>query len=448
MIQIEQLIHCRWLLPIAPENIILENHSIALEKGKILAFGPTNQMNHQYVGKQTLKLDNHVVLPGFVNCHTHAAMNLYRGMADDVSFVHWLNKSILPAEKTICSPEAILDGSKLAVAEMLRTGTTCFNDHYFMPNLTAKLARELNIRACLGLQIYNVENQWAKDADDAINKGISLYQHAEKHELNHWLLAPHAPYSVTDDNFRRIKQLSDQYNLRIHIHLCESEAENQHSFRQYQCRPIERMNKLGLINEKLIAVHMLFVNQAEIELCAAQHVNIVHCPESNMKLANGFAPITQYMNQGINVALGTDGVASNNDLDMLGEARTASFAAKAINQNPETLSALELLKMMTLNGAIAVGLDSQIGSIEPGKSADIIAVDLSDPLTQPVYNPASHLIYCASKTQVSDVWVAGKKVLDRGEFTIIDKEELKQIANKWQPKVVAALQNAQSIEAL
>ncbi len=448
MTQVDQILNCRWLLPIAPENTILEHHSIAINAGKIIAVAATATIKQEYKSNNNIDLLDHVVTPGFVNSHTHASMNLFRGIADDVDFVDWLTNNILPAEQIVCNEEAIIAGSKLSIAEMLRTGTTCFNDNYFFPHVTAEIAKQLGIRASVGLQIYNVENQWSKTADEAIDKGLAVFNAAEKHELISWMLAPHAPYTVTDDNFSRIKEISDQHELRVHLHLCESQAETQHSLDNYNKRPIARLDDLELLNDKLLAVHMLDVNPEEITLLAKKGVHIAHCPESNQKLANGFAPIKAYGDAGINITIGTDGAASNNDLDMLGEARTASFTAKALSKDPKTLSALTCLKMITLNGAKALGLDDKIGSIEIGKAADITAVDLSDNITQPVFNPASHLIYCAAKTQVSDVWVAGKRLLQNFKLTAIDQAELKAIANEWQPKILAAIGKGDSVRAI
>ena len=436
---VDTLLHCRWLLPIAPLHQILEHQTVAIKNGKILAVGPKNSMR-DYNATETVTLNDHVVMPGFVNTHTHAAMNLFRGLSDDVDFTTWLFKNIIPAEQQTINEDAIAAGNTLAIAEMLRTGTTTFNDHYFLPHITAKQVIDSGIRANLGLQIYNVKNQWANDAEHAMDRGMAIYKEHTPHDRITWALAPHAPYSVTDDNFRRIKKLSETHDLRVHIHLCESAGEIDESIHQHKMRPIERMDKLGLLNDKLIAVHMVHLTHNEMKRLAEVGAHIVHCPESNMKLANGIAPVVDLLEHNINVSLATDGAASNNDLDMLGEARTASLAAKAITQDPEALSAMQLLKMMTINGAKALGLDDKIGSIEAGKAADIIAIDLSDNLTQPVYNTASHLVYCACKTDVSDVWVNGERLLNHKTLTRFDRDELKQTAEVWQKKIVEALQ--------
>ena len=421
---INTLLHARWIVPIVPRNQVLENHSIAIDNGKIMAILPTDIAKKTYDAKKVIDRSDQIVMPGLINTHAHTPMNLFRGLADDLQLMDWLNNHIWPAEAKILCPDSIRDGSRLAIIEMLRGGTTCFNDHYFFPNETAEVAIQAGIRACIGLWVGSIPTGFAKNAEEYIQKAKQAYANRDKNPLITFALAPHSPYVNDDHSLRLTKTFADDNHLKIHIHLHETQTEIQINLEKYGNRPMHRFHDLQLLNDRLIAVHMVHVNDDEIALCAENNVHISHNPESNLKLASGFAPIAKFLKAGVNVAIGTDSAASNNDLDMFSELQTAALIAKGVTQDPTVLDAMTTLEMATINGAKALGLEKEIGSIEVGKYADLISIDSAHFITQPMYHPISHLVYAINRLQVSDVLVAGKQLLNRGEFTEIDTNEV------------------------
>ncbi len=422
-----------------PEGQILDYYSVALQGGDILEILPTGEAKAKYSAEQEHNLPSHALIPGMINAHTHAAMSLFRGMADDLPLMTWLNEHIWPAEQRWISEEFVADGSRLAIAEMLRGGTTCFNDMYFYPDITAKVAADAGIRAAIGLIMIDFPSAWAADADEYIQRGLEVHDSYRNHHLISTAFAPHAPYSVSDAPLERIRTLADELNIPIHIHLYETDDEVEQSQQNYGCRPLERLQKLGLLSPALQAVHMTKVDIDELELFAQSGAHVIHCPESNQKLANGFCPVDKLLKSGINVALGTDGAASNNDLNMFGEMRTASLLAKGISHNPSTMPAATALRMATLNGAMALGIADRTGSLEAGKAADLVAVNLGDIETQPVYNPISQLVYATDRSKVTDVWVAGKQLLKGRELTTMNSREILAAAAKWQHNIAEPL---------
>lgn len=432
---VDTLIHARWIIPIQPENTVFEHYSLAIHEGKIVGLLPTELAQLEYKSENIIELHSHALTAGFVNAHTHSAMSLMRGVADDLPLMDWLENHIWKLESKWMSEEFVRDGTDLAIAEMLRSGTTCFNDMYFFPEITAQQAIKHGIRASLGLIVIDFPSIWAGDSNEYINKGIALHKELLKHELISTPFAPHAPYTVSNEPLTRINEVAQDLKLPVHIHLHETAHEVETAFAQSGQRPIERLHALGLVNDSLIAVHATQLTDEDIALLADAGASIVHCPESNLKLASGFCPVAKCLEAGINVALGTDGAASNNDLDMLGEMRTAALIGKAVAQDAKAISAMTALKMATLNGAKALGLDSQIGSLEIGKSADVIAIDLSDLETQPLYCPISQIVYAATRSQVSDVWVAGNQLLKSRHLTTFKMRELKEITDKWHARL-------------
>lgn len=431
------IIHARWICPVEPENTLYQHHAIAIKGGRIIDCLPSDAARERYPNCPSQALNQHLLIPGLINAHTHTPMNIYRGLADDLPLMTWLQKHIWPAESATLNEENVALGSQLAIAEMLSGGITCFNDHYMHPNITAKVAEDMHCRAAIGLQMMNVPTSWAVDANEALDRGLEVKESLGDHPLRRWILAPQGPYTIDDNTFKRIAAVSAEQNIRVHIHLHESQAEIDQSIEQFGMRPIERLDKLGLINERLIAVHMVHVTDDELTLLAERGAHIVHCPEANLKLASGIMPMAKYQAHHLNVALGTDGAASNNDLDLLGEMRTAAFIANGHSGDPTCLSAEQALRMATINGARALGLADDIGSIEVGKAADLVAIDLSDWLLQPCYNPLSHLLYVASRQAVSHVWVAGKCRVENGNLLDVDintlMRRLKTVADTLTP---------------
>ena len=434
--QVDLLIHARWLIPIVPEDVVYEYYSLVINQGKIIALLPTCDAKQQYQATTVEQLDNHLVTAGFINSHTHASMSLMRGIADDLPLMEWLQEHIWPLEQQWMSEAFVEVGTELAIAEMIRSGTTCFNDMYFFPDIVAQQAIKIGIRASVGLIVTDFPTVWAEDSDEYVKKGVALLERYQDEPLITLPFAPHAPYTVSDKPLKTIADLSQQFQNRVHIHLHETQHEIEMEHQNTQQTPLQRLDGLGLLNSSLIAVHMTQLTAADIQLVADREVHIVHCPESNLKLASGFCPVAQCIEAGINVALGTDGAASNNDLDLLAEMRTAALLAKGVAGDASAVSAMTALKMATINGAKALGLENTIGSIEVGKSADIIAINLDELETLPLYHPISQLVYATNSRQVSDVWVAGQSLLKQGQLTTIDVKILKQKIAEWQQRLL------------
>lgn len=435
MTEVDTLIHAAWIAPVEPAETLLENHAVAIRDGRITAILPAEEAE-RLSARRRVRLDEHILIPGLVNAHTHAAMSLMRGLADDLPLMTWLQEHIWPAEQQQVSAGFVHDGSLLACAEMIRSGTTCFNDMYFFPEETARAVDQAGLRAVMGLIVIDFPSAWARDADDYLHKGIALHDELRGHARIRTAFAPHAPYSVADGPLGRIVTLAEELDLPIHMHVHETAAEVEQSLKEHGRRPIQRLDDLGLLGPRLVAVHMTQLTEAEIAHCAERGVQVVHCPESNLKLASGFCAAARLREAGLNVTLGTDGAASNNDLDLLGEMRTAALLGKGVAADAAALPAPAVLEMATLAGARALGLDDEIGSLVPGKSADLVAVRLDTLETAPVYHPLSQLIYAAGREHVTDVWVAGQPLLRDRELTTLDEAELLGRARHWRDKLL------------
>lgn len=435
--QVESLINARWVIPVEPGHDVLDHHSIAINDGRIYAIVPTVEAREQFVAQRTVDLPRHALIPGLINAHTHAAMSLFRGLADDLPLMDWLNHHIWPAEAKWAHEEFIADGTRLAVAEMLRGGTTCFNDMYFFPDVTAQVAAQSGIRSVIGLILIDFPSAWAEDTDAYLAKAIEVHDQLRNDPLVHTAFAPHAPYSVSDKPLQRLLVMANELDIPVHMHVHETRDEIQQGLDAHGIRPLARLHKLGALGPSLAAVHMTQLNDDEIELTAQSGANVVHCPESNLKLASGFCPVQRLLDAGINVALGTDGAASNNDLDMLGEMKTAALLGKGVADDPSALPAEQVLQMATLNGARALGLAEHTGSLVVGKAADITAIDLGQPTTQPVYHPVSQIVYAAGREQVSDVWVAGQRLVSNSRVNCMDIQSIVYNAGRWGQRIGA-----------
>lgn len=432
---LDTLIHARWIVPVEPSEIVLENHSLAIREGRVQDLLPTPVARERYTSEETLELPHHVLIPGLINTHTHAAMTLLRGLADDLPLMEWLQQHIWPAERRWVSEEFVHDGTQHALAEMLRGGTTCFNDMYFYPEITARAAAACGMRATVGLIVIDFPSAWAGDTDQYLSKGLQVHDEYRNDPLIRTAFAPHAPYSVADGALGRIRTLADELEIPIHMHVHETADEIRHSQREYGERPLARLQRLGLLSPALVGAHMVHLEDEEIAAYAAAGAQVVHCPESNLKLASGFCPVYRLLEFGINIALGTDGAASNNDLDLFSEMRTAALLAKALANDASALPAQQALRMATINGARALGIEQDVGSLEPGKSADIAAVDLGNIECQPAYHPVSQLVYATSRDKVSDVWVAGRHLLKDRSLTSLDESEIIARTDHWQQQI-------------
>src|SRR5882757_457783 len=408
---IDLLVLPRWLVPVEPAGVVLEEHALAVDGGCIVDVLPAAFARQAFQPRETVELPDHAVLPGLVNIHTHAAMNLLRGLADDLPLMDWLQNHIWPAEGANVSYAFCADGVRLAAAEMIRGGTTCFNDMYFFPDATAAVAAEVGLRANVGLIVFDFPTAWAQNWEEYIHRGVEVHDRLRGNPLVRAVFAPHAPYTVSDAPLKRVRELATELGIGIHMHVHETAAEVEGGLQAAGKRPWQRLRELDLPGQDFIAVHMTQLTDAEIAEAGKLGVSVAHCPESNLKLASGFCSVAKLLAAGVNVALGTDGAASNNDLDMFGELRTAALLAKGVSGDASALPAGAALHMATLAGARALGLEDQIGSLEKGKAADFIAVNLNHPATQPVYNVLSQLVYAAGRDQVSEVYVAGRPLL-------------------------------------
>lgn len=439
MKHVDTVLNARWLIPIEPCNTVYDNHSLVIHEGKIVDILASANVAEKYSAKEMIDLSSHAILPGFVNAHTHSPMTLFRGLADDLPLMEWLNNHIWPAETKWLSDEFISDGTEIALAEMIKSGTTCFNEHFFFPEAIIKVTDAAKMRATIGATIINFPTNWSKNELDGFAKFQQLQQQLGDSPLISISLAPHSPYGTTDEVLEKIAAYSKEHDLPIHMHVHETDQEVSDSIKQFGKRPLQRLHDLGLLSPRFQAVHMTQLNEADFDLLTTTKTSVTHCPESNLKLASGFCHVQKLLDYGINVALGTDGAASNNDLDMIGEIRTAALLGKAVANNATAVCAPTALQMATLNSAKALGLSEQIGSLKIGKLADVIAINLDSINTQPVYNPISHIVYSTTHTQVTDVWVNGVRLLKNRQLQTIDEQKIFQLAKKWQDRLQSSL---------
>ena len=437
MPHVDTLVHASWIAPVEPGHQVLFDHSIAVAGGRIVAVLPRAEAEQAYQADNVQQLDDHLLVPGFVNAHTHAAMTLFRGLADDLPLDEWLQQHIWPAEGRFVSDTFVRDGTRLAMLEMLRGGTTCFADMYFFPDEVARVAIEAGMRVAVGLIVIDMPTVWARSADEYIAKGCDIYDQFHDDPLISTAFAPHAPYTVSDAPLERVRVLADELDIPVHMHVHETEREVADALAASGERPLDRLARLDLLSPRLMAVHMTALEDGDIELLARQGVRVVHCPESNLKLASGICPTARLAEAGVTLALGTDGAASNNDLDMIGEMRSAALLGKVAAGSAAALPAHEVLRMATLGGARALGIDDEVGSLVPGKAADMVAIDLGAPETQPLYDPVSQLVYAASREQVRHVWVAGRHLLNERHCLTLDRAAVVASARGWQQKISA-----------
>jgi 5-methylthioadenosine/S-adenosylhomocysteine deaminase len=435
----DTLIAPRWCVPVEPANVVLTDHAVIVNDGRISDILPIAEAREKYQPSITITRPDHVLIPGFVNAHTHAAMTLMRGLADDMSLQEWLKDGIWPVEKRWVGAEMVRDGTELAIAEMITGGTTCFSDQYFFPEIVAETAVDLQMRAMVGTPIIEFATAWAQDVSEYFQKANDLvHDPYVDHPLISTCFAPHSSNALSDESFVELRVLADQLDVPVQMHLHETATELAMAVERTGKRPFQRIHDLGLANASLLAVHCVHLNDEEIDQIAVAGINIAHCPRSNLKLASGIAPVTKYRDAGINVAIGTDSAASNNTLDMLAEMRTTALLAKADTADASAISASEALRMATLDGAASLGLAEETGSIASGKWADLTCVDLNRLHSQPVYDPVSQLVYTARADQVTDVWIAGKHQLDNGDLTQIDTHSLLQRSNEWRDRFAAS----------
>ena len=439
-IDVDLMIEARWIVPVNPSNQVLEHQSVIVNQNGIVDIISIELARVKYAAAKTVVLNEHILIPGLINLHAHAGMTLMRGLSDDIPLMPWLQNHIWPAEQQVVSEKFVRDSTLFGCAEMLAGGVTCFNDMYFFPQAASEAVLQAGMRAQLGLVVLEFPTNYANNADDYIEKGLLIRDTWRGNPLLSASLAPHAPYTVSDTTFEKVITYAEQLGLGVHTHLNETKAEIAESVEKFGVRPIKRMANLGVLGPNLTAAHCVQINNEDVELLSAHGVHVAHCPSSNAKLGSGIAPINWLLSLDVNVGLGTDGAASNNRQDMFAEMRLAALLAKATTEDATSISAAKALEMATINGARALGLDHQVGSIEVGKLADLTAVRISDVETLPCFDPLSHLIYACGREHVSHVWVSGDLRFERscqqaGLYANIEPNELKEIALLWQSKL-------------
>lgn len=435
MEDVDLLLHPSWIVPMEPAGAVFEAHSLAVRAGRIVALLPRPEAEGRYRPARVRELPGEALMPGLVNAHTHAAMTLLRGYADDLPLMTWLTEYIWPAEQAHVGEAFVRDGTELALLEMLRGGVTCFNDMYFFPETVAEAASRAGMRATVGMIVIDFPTVYASGPDEYLEHGRALHAQWRDHPLIDTVLAPHAPYTVAEENLERVRVVAEDLDRRVHIHLHETAGEVAEGVRQRGERPLARLDALGLLDPRLLAVHMTQLTEGERARVAETGAHVIHCPEANLKLASGFCPVSDLLARGVNVALGTDGAASNNDLDLFGELRSAALLAKAVSGDAAALPAWQALHLATLGGARALGRDHEIGSLMPGKAADLVAVDLSGPEAQPLHNVVSQLAYATGRDQVTDVWVAGRPLLEDRLPQTLDLPAILERAARWRDTI-------------
>ncbi|MBB4863801.1 5-methylthioadenosine/S-adenosylhomocysteine deaminase [Pseudomonas nitritireducens] len=434
---LDLLLFPTWIVPVEPAGVVLQGHGLGIRDGRIALLAPRAEAL-RHPATETRELPGMLLAPGLINAHGHAAMSLFRGLADDLALMTWLQEHIWPAEAKWVGEDFVRDGTELAIAEQLKGGITCFSDMYFFPQVACEVVHKAGVRAQISVPVLDFPVPGARDADDAIRQGLALRDDLKHHPRIKVAFGPHAPYTVSDDKLENILMLAEELDAGIHMHVHETAFEVQQALEKHGERPLARLHRLGLLGPRFQAVHMTQVSDDDLAMLVETNSSVVHCPESNLKLASGFCPVERLWQSGVNVAIGTDGAASNNDLDLLGETRTAALLAKAVAGQATALDAHRALRMATLNGARALGMEQETGSLELGKSADITAFDLSGLAQQPVYEPVSQVIYASGRDCVRHVWVGGKQLLEDGRLTRLDEERLIAVAGEWGRRIAGA----------
>lgn len=422
------------ILTVDAENTELVDHSVVVVKGLIHSILPHSQARERFPDAPRIDRRGHLLMPGLINTHTHLAMSLLRGFADDLPLKVWLEQHIWPVEARHMSREFVADGTGLALAESLLGGVTTVNDMYFFPDVVAEVCTQVGMRATIGLPILDFPTAWARSSDEYFDRGLAVHDQLRGHPLIRTLFAPHAPYTVSEAPLLRIGMLASEMEIGIHMHVHETAAEVADYVVAHGRRPLQHLHDIGLLTSDLLAVHMTQLSAEEIEMVAAAGCHVIHCPESNLKLASGFCPIGALTNAGVNIAIGTDGAASNNDLDLLGETRTAALVAKAFCGDASAVTADEAIRMMTINPARALGMDNQVGSLETGKAADIICIEPSIGM-QPSYHTSSQILYATGRERVRDVWIDGRRMVADRRLETLDAERIISVANLWQQRI-------------
>lgn len=432
---VDSLISASWVIPVEPSCEPIDDGAIAVLDGRIAGVGERRQMQQRFVPSVQIDRPGHVLLPGLVNAHGHAAMTLLRGQGDDLALKDWLEGRIWPLEAKWVSDSFVEDGARLAILEMLLGGTTTAMDMYFFPEAATRAALEIGMRWVMGIIAIEFPSAYGAGIDEYLKKGLATRDRYQGDPLFGAAFAPHAPYTVSDATLTRVRSLADELEIPIQMHVHETALEVSEAVAESGVRPLARLKALGLLTPSFMVVHGTQLSEAEIEDLAAAGSHLVHCPRSNLKLNAGFAPVSELLQAGVNVALGTDGAASNNRLDLWAEIDAAALVGKWVGNDATHPNAAQALTMATAAGARALGLEADLGTLTPGKWADVIAVDLRGPNTQPLHDVVSQVVYAAGRDQVSDVWVAGRHLVSDGKPTTTDAETTLEKARHWAQRI-------------
>lgn len=438
MTRVDHIICGDYVLPMDQSLAVIEKGAVAIKGNSILDVGSSEELSGKYLTDHMVSGEGRAVLPGFINTHTHAAMVYFRGIADDLPLHEWLNHHIWPAENSWLSAPFISDAVELACLEMLKGGITTYNDMYFFEHAAGESSKRIGMRAVLGSGILDFPSVSAQSADEYLENAKQFIKDWNGDELITPCIAPHALYTCGPETLKKAKTLAEIMDVPLHIHLSETQWEVGEVMARYHKRPVEYLADLGFLDESVLAAHCIWLHDHEIDLLAKHKVGVSHCMESNLKLASGFAPVVSMLTAGIKVSFGTDGAASNNDLSILSEMSTTAKVHKALSNDPTVLDAKTALLMATRWGAEVLGLGNLVGSIERGKSADIIVMDIDKPHLTPIYNIYSHIVYAAMESDVEAVMVNGKMVMNDRELLTLDEEDILRKARKWRDKIQPA----------
>jgi 5-methylthioadenosine/S-adenosylhomocysteine deaminase len=435
MIEADLIIRAGHILKMDAALAVIEDGAVAVADGKVLAVGSAQDILKRYSSGNVLGGPDTVAFPGLVNTHTHSPMVFFRGLADDIFLREWLEKHIWPAEKKWLSPQFVTDAVELACLEMLKAGITAFNDMYFYGNEIAAASRKMGMRAFVGAGIVDFATGTGAGAEDYFANAEALIRSWKGDELITPCIAPHSIYACGPDTLKKTKEISERFGVPIHIHLSETQWEVGQVKTLYNKRPVEYLDSIGFLDKTVLAAHCVWVDDREIRILGKKKVNVSHCMESNLKLASGFAPVTTMLAEGIKVTFGTDGAASNNDLNLLSEMSTTAKVHKALTSNPTVLDTRTVLLMATRWGAEALDLGRTVGSIEEGKDADIVIADLKKPHLTPMYDVYSHIVYSMNSADIDTVIIKGRVVVRNGDLTTADESEIMGKAVEWGKRI-------------
>ncbi|NCO68389.1 MAG: S-adenosylhomocysteine deaminase [Nitrospirae bacterium CG_4_10_14_0_8_um_filter_41_23] len=437
MQDVDYIICGDYVLPMDEGLTVIKDGAIAVSGTDILEVGTSKEILKKYTSEAIIMGEGKAVFPGLINTHTHAAMVYFRGIADDIPLTDWLKNHIWPAENRWLSPEFISDAVELACLEMLKGGVTTYNDMYFYEDAAGKSTKRMGMRAVLGSGILDFPSKSASTTDEYFVNAESFIKNWKGDELITPCIAPHALYTCGPESLKRARHVADKYDIPIHIHLSETRWEVNEIKNRFMMAPVEYLDSIGFLDERVLAAHCVWMTDGEIKILSQRRIGVSHCIESNLKLASGIAPVVKMLNAGVKVTFGTDGAASNNDLNILSEMSTAAKVHKALSNNPTVLDAKTILLMATRWSAEVLGLGDKIGSIEKGKMADIVTINLKKPHLTPIYNVYSHIVYAAMASDVETVMVNGKVVVNEGRLCNADEEEILIKASGWQKKIKA-----------